>query len=247
MPAFETDHYATLGLDRRCTAAQIRTAYRLLSKRHHPDVNGASAEAVERAQALNAAHEVLSDATRRRAYDRTLASAEPTAAPPAAKTQRDVAYEALLRVEEFFRGSTLQITVRDPAHPDGPETYTLVVPPGTAPGERFRLPRAAPFEGGQVKVRVKVTPGGRYKARGSDLRADLRISAARATSGGSEAIPAPAGGMLRVSIPAGVARGEILRIPRAGLPKSNGGCGDLLLKVAYRVPVQVTGRSGFRS
>ena len=34
----EPDHYATLGLDRRCTTAQIRSAYRVLSKRHHPDV-----------------------------------------------------------------------------------------------------------------------------------------------------------------------------------------------------------------
>ncbi|MGI8955406.1 MAG: J domain-containing protein, partial [Chthoniobacterales bacterium] len=31
------NHYAVLGLDRNCTAMQIRDAYRLLAKRHHPD------------------------------------------------------------------------------------------------------------------------------------------------------------------------------------------------------------------
>ncbi|MBJ7259814.1 MAG: J domain-containing protein, partial [Chthoniobacterales bacterium] len=33
------NHYDTLGLDRRCTTAQIRAAYRRLVKQHHPDVN----------------------------------------------------------------------------------------------------------------------------------------------------------------------------------------------------------------
>ncbi|MEO7799598.1 MAG: J domain-containing protein, partial [Opitutaceae bacterium] len=47
MPDAETNHYATLGLDRRCTVAQVRSAYRLLVKRHDPDVNGGAADAVE--------------------------------------------------------------------------------------------------------------------------------------------------------------------------------------------------------
>src|SRR5258708_2713894 len=54
----ESNHYATLGLDCLCTAAQIRAAYRLLAKRHHPDVNHGSPKASARAQRLNAAHEI---------------------------------------------------------------------------------------------------------------------------------------------------------------------------------------------
>ena len=68
------DHYATLGLDRGCTDAQIRAAYRLLAKQHHPDLNGGSREAVAHTQALNAAYEILSDPARRRDYDRELAA-----------------------------------------------------------------------------------------------------------------------------------------------------------------------------
>jgi len=52
------DHYATLGLDRRCSSAQIRSAYRMLVKQHHPDVNAGSPTAIARAQELNVAHEV---------------------------------------------------------------------------------------------------------------------------------------------------------------------------------------------
>ena len=50
-----------LGLDRRCTAGQIRAAYRVLAKQHHPDLNHKSPAALAHTQALNAAYEILSD------------------------------------------------------------------------------------------------------------------------------------------------------------------------------------------
>jgi len=235
-----TDHYATLGLDRRCTAAQIRNAYRLLAKRHHPDVNGGSPEAAERLREINAAHEVLSDPARRRAYDLELSEMDQEApARRATKIERNITQDAHLRIEELLRGCTLKVQVNDPANPNGAETYDLVVPEDTAPGTRFRIPREAPFEGGFVNVRVKVMPNARFKARGSDLRCDLRISAQRAANGGSEMIHGPTGRMLCVQIPAGVGRGEVIRIPREGLPKPRGGRGDLLVKVTYRVEARI--------
>lgn len=239
------DHYSALGLDRRCTPAQIRSAYRLLSKRHHPDVNGGVAEVVRRAQALNAAYEVLSDAVRRRAYDRELAAEEePAASARTAKIERNVAQDAHLRVEDFLRGTELEVRVKDPANPHGAESYALTVPPGTAPGTRFRLERAEPFAGGWVQVRVKVRPGGRFKARGADLRCELRINARRAALGGTEVMPGPAGALLRVAIPAGVGRGEIVRVAGEGLPRPRGGRGDLLVRITYRPEVRITRASG---
>lgn len=236
------DHYATLGLDRRCTAEQIRAAYRLLSKRHHPDLNPGSDDALGRSREVNAAHEILSDPARRRDYDRELTASERAASAPVAKIERSIRQDALLRIEDFLRGATLQVHVKDPANPNGAESYALEVPPETAPGTRFKIPRAAPFDGGFVQVRVKARPGARFKVRGSDLRSDLRISAQRAAQGGSEMISGPEGGMLRVAIPAGVARGEVLRIARAGLPKPRGGRGDLLIRITYRPEVRITRR-----
>ena len=129
------DYYATLGLDRRCTTAQIRAAYRLLAKQHHPDVNGGSPDAVARAQELNAAHETLSNPYLRRAYDRELNATEKPAAPSrAAKSDRNIAQDAQLRIEDFFRGATLDVRVNDPGNPGGAENYQFIVPPDTAPG-----------------------------------------------------------------------------------------------------------------
>ena len=234
----EADPYATLGLDRRCTTAQIRAAYRLLARRHHPDVNEGSPAATARLQALNAAYEILGDPERRREHD--LARERSAAPRTAGKVERNIAQDVNLSVEDFLRGVELQVTVNDAANPHGPETYALSVPEGTAPGTRFRLPRGEPFAGGFVVVRVKARAGHRFKVRGSDLRADLRISAQRAAQGGTERLPGATGSLVRIEIPPGVGRGAIVKVAGEGLPKPRGGRGDLLVRIQYRPEVQVT-------
>jgi DnaJ-class molecular chaperone len=241
----ENNHYATLGLDRRCTLAQIRAAYRVLAKHHHPDLNPNSPAALQRTQELNAAHETLSDPARRSAYDRELDAPKKSASPlRAAKIQRNISQDVHLRIEDFLRGASRDVRVNDPANPKGPETYQLIIPPGTAPGTRFRLPRAEPFAGGFIQLRVRALPDFRFKVRGSDLRHDLKLKPGRAAQGGVEMIHGVNGAMLRVPIPRGVGRDEILRIPGEGLPKPRGGRGDLLVRITYRPEVRVSRPSG---
>ena len=241
MSGARPDHYAVLGLDRRCTAAQIRAAYRLLAKQYHPDLHPGASDAQTRAQELNAAHEALSNPSRRRVYDRELdREAAPARSAPRAKIERNIAHDAHLRIDEILRGTTLELRINDPANPGELEIYSLEIPPETAPGTRFRVPRAAPFEDGLVVVRVRVRPGARFKARGSDLRCELRISAQRARSGGTEMIAGPTGTPLRIAIPPAVARGGMIRIAGQGLPKPRGGRGDLLVRLTYRVEVRAT-------
>ncbi len=237
------NHYATLGLDRRCTPAQIRAAYRALARRHHPDLNPHSPAAVLRTQQLNAAHEILSDPEQRLAYDHELDTAknDSTTSRRATKPPANLAQETFLRIEDFFRGTTLTVRVNDPALPAEPEMYELVVPSDTAPGSRFRLPRAV---GGYVLVRVKMQPGFRFKARGYDLRCDLKIKPERAAQGGVEMISGPTGAQVRVIVPRGVGRNEIIRVPGEGLPKPRGGRGDLLVRITYRVEVRITRARG---
>ena len=237
----EINHYSTLGLDRGCTLAQIRAAYRLLAKYTHPDLNPGDSEAIAGIQKVNAAHEILSDPELRRAYDRELDAGKKSALPPCAgKLQRVIFQDVNLRIEDFLRGAEREVRVNDSANPHGPETYQLVVPSETAPGARFRLPRAAPFAGGFIQLRLRALPSFRFKVRGSDLRCDLRIKPERVTHGGTEMILGVTGAMLRVQIPKGVARGQILRLPGEGLPKSRGGRGDLLVRIAYRIEVRIS-------
>lgn len=243
MEAALTDYYATLGLDRNCTTAQIRSAYRLLVKRHHPDRNPDSAEALERSQELNAAHQILSDPARRRSYDRELEESAASNRPQrAGRIQRNVSEDVKLCLADFFRGTSLEVRINDPANSAGAETYELVIPPNTSPGARFRIPRGAPFQSGFVSVRLRALPDFRFKIRGSDLQCDLRINSRRAAEGGSEMVTGPLGTRLTLTIPARVRRGELLRIPGEGLPKPRGGRGDLLIRVIYRPEVHITRR-----
>lgn len=245
MQPAQANHYTTLGLDRRCTAAQIRAAYRLLAKRHHPDLNPGSSEAVRRTQALVAAHQVLSDPERRRNYDSELdVSKKSPPRPRAVKLDRNISQDVNLRLEELLGGTSRQVRITDPGNPQGPELYELTIPPGTAPGTRFRLPRVGPLAGGFVQLRARALPSFRFKVRGSDLRCDLKLRLQRATQGGTEWIRGVTGAALRVEVPLGVARGEIVRLSGEGLPKPRGGRGDLLVRITYRPEVRIARPAG---
>ena len=231
------NHYATLGLDRRCTSGQIRDAYRAFAKQHHPDLNQGSHEALARTQAINAAYQILSDPERRENYDRELATADKATRSTTSKINRNLTQDVYLRIEEFFRGTTREVRVIDPGNPGGPELYDLNIPAQTAPGTRFRLAREG---GGWLTIRARAFPHFQFKVRGADLRCDLKISSKLAAQGGEQMIKGVLGSMLRIKISARVSRGEVVRIVGEGLPKPRGGRGDLLVRIMYRPEIRIT-------
>ena len=64
------DFYATLGVSRNATEKEIRSAYRKLARKHHPDVNPNDKASEARFKEINAAHDVLSDPEKRKKYDK---------------------------------------------------------------------------------------------------------------------------------------------------------------------------------
>ncbi|MFJ7979131.1 J domain-containing protein [Lysinibacillus xylanilyticus] len=65
-------HYETLGVSRDATQAQIKLAYRKLSKKHHPDVSGGNKESEKIFLEVTEAYKVLKDQASREAYDARL-------------------------------------------------------------------------------------------------------------------------------------------------------------------------------
>ena len=63
------DYYSILGLDRKASADDVKKAYRKLARKYHPDVNPDNPEAHAKFQQINEANEVLSDPEKRKKYD----------------------------------------------------------------------------------------------------------------------------------------------------------------------------------
>ena len=65
----KTDYYELLGVPRKATAKDIRTAFRKLARKYHPDLNPGDKSAEEKFKQLQEAYDVLSDAKKRQMYD----------------------------------------------------------------------------------------------------------------------------------------------------------------------------------
>ena len=63
------DYYATLGVTKTASDADIKRAYRKLARKHHPDLNPGDKAAEAKFKEINEANEVLGDPEKRRKYD----------------------------------------------------------------------------------------------------------------------------------------------------------------------------------
>lgn len=89
--------YAVLGVNRTATPNEIKSAYRRLARKYHPDVNSDPSAAARFAQ-INDAYHTLIDAERRKIYDRTGRTSSSSAVrehnSPAARAARRAYYQA---------------------------------------------------------------------------------------------------------------------------------------------------------
>ncbi len=64
------DFYTILGVQKNASETEIKSAYRKLAIKYHPDKNPGNKEAEEKFKSINSAHEVLSDPEKRKKFDR---------------------------------------------------------------------------------------------------------------------------------------------------------------------------------
>jgi molecular chaperone DnaJ len=124
-------------------------------------------------------------------------------------------------------------------------TINVRIPPGVEDGQRIRLPgqgeaglRGAPS--GDLYVTVHVRPDKVFGRDGDDLTVTVPVSFAELALGTTLSVPTLEG-KVGVRVPKGTADGRILRVRGRGVPKRDGGNGDLLVTVKVAVPPNLEG------
>src|SRR6185312_540598 len=92
------DPYEVLGVQRSASAAEIKSAFRKLAKKHHPDANKNDAKAAARFAEINSANEILGDETKRKQFDRARSMPKASSAFRASKVRARRSARAALRV-----------------------------------------------------------------------------------------------------------------------------------------------------
>lgn len=151
--------------------------------------------------------------------------------------------ELALTVEEAYRGGPRQITLSGPS---GPRTYTVTIPRGVVEGQRIRLSGEGgrgrgSGPAGDLYLVVRLLPHPRFRVNGRDIIVDLPLTPWEAALGAAVPVITP-GGESKVTVPPGSSTGRRLRLRGEGMPRQNGGAGDLYAEIKIMVPSQLTER-----
>ena len=216
------DYYKVLGVDQTATADEIKAAYRKLARKHHPDLNPNDKEANKRFQQINEANEVLSDPDKRKKYD---------------QYGKDWMHAEAFEKARQSAGGQGRRRSGGAGFGEGFGTGGF---DGAAGGEgEWHFNDGGEFSdffeslfGRSAGGRGHGAQGGQHgqgRFRGQDYQAQLEISLADAATT-HQRILTVNGKNIRITIPAGVENGQIIKLKGHGAPGVNGGPdGDLYI------------------
>ncbi|WP_024510365.1 J domain-containing protein [Bradyrhizobium sp. ARR65] len=214
------DPYEVLGVPRNASAAAIKSAYRKLAKKHHPDSNKNDPKAAARFAEINSANEILGDEEKRKAFDRG-----------------EIDAEGKPRFTGFPGGGA-----RGRTGPGGFETYTFRSGgggPGGFGGGAFEDILNSMFAGGGARAGragagagpFEFEMGGGGVGVDLDLNVSMTVSLEEAVRGAEKRVRLPTGKELNVKVPAGVTAGQQIRLKGQGETAPGHPPGDLLITI----------------
>jgi curved DNA-binding protein len=196
------DYYGVLGIDKKASAEEIRKAYRKLARKYHPDVNPDNAAAKIKFQQVNEANEVLSDPEKRKKYDEY------------GENWKHAEEFEKARQEQAKQGSFAGFDFGFGRNSSGYSTDEM--------GENGFSDFFESLFGQRSKGRSA-------RFRGDDYHAELHLPLREACKTQKHTLDVN-GKKIRITVPSGVADGQVIRLAGQGAPGANGGdAGDLYI------------------
>jgi len=127
-----------------------------------------------------------------------------------------------------------------------PRSVRVRIPKGVVGGERLRVPGkggkgSGGAPNGDLYLYVSFRPHPLFRSTGHDLYLELPLAPWEAALGATIAIPTLQNGA-RIKVPAGSPSGQRLRLAGKGLPRREGGAGDLYCVIQIKTPPDLTER-----
>src|ERR1700726_222071 len=207
------DPYEVLGVPRGASAAAIKSAYRKLAKKHHPDANKNDPKSAARFSELNSANEIIGDEEKRKQFDRG-----------------EIDAEGKPRFQGFPGGDPRG---RGTSPGGGFDSHTF----RSGGGGGFEDILNSMF-GGAAARGARPGAGGTFEfdpggiALDLDLSVAMTVSLEEAVKGVEKRVRLPTGKELNVKIPAGVTAGQQIRLKGQGETAPGHRPGDLLITVS---------------
>lgn len=191
------DYYKTLGISKNATDKEIKTAYRKLARKFHPDINSDNKDAEIKFKEINEANQVLSDPENRKKYDTYGENWKHGAEYQQAKNQQQRQYQS--------QNQSSQQGFSEEAYSDFFESM---------------------FGGTSGSSRQRQSP----KFKGQDFNAELHLKLKDVYTSHQQVLTVN-GKKIRLTVPAGVENGQVIKIKGKGAKGANGGPnGDLYIK-----------------
>lgn len=186
------DYYKILGIPKTANEKDIKTAYRKLARKYHPDLNPNNKEAEKRFKEINEANEVVSDPEKRKKYD---------------EYGKDWKH-----ADEIKKARQQQQSQRNANPQAGYEEFS---------GDFSEFFESMFGRGGNKSRQTKF--------RGQDLNAELHLSLNDVYTSQQQTLTVN-GKKIRLTFPAGIEDGQVIKISGHGTQGANGGPnGDLYI------------------
>ena len=190
------DYYKILGVSKSATDKKIKTAYRKLARKYHPDLNPDNKDAEKKFKEINEANEVLSVAEKRKKYNK---------------------YGKDWKHGDEYEKAQQQQQGRQSRQQSSQQGFS---------NEEYSDFFESMFGGGGSSYRQSQSP----KFKGQDYNAELHLHLKDVYTTQKQVLTVN-GKKIRLTIPAGVENGQLIKIKgKGGLGINNGPNGDLYIK-----------------